>query len=128
MRNTTFAIYNGTEYSAAIKSDNSVVLRSTDIRDKKKGFFRKKNVRDKIYIKYVQRDEIDEIYDKRLFAKYNGFDFRVIDETAQQISIVAMTGDYRNWINMGMQCIEKGVYQKWIDKSEAEIRIIKEQL
>jgi hypothetical protein len=39
-----------------------------------------------------------------------------------------MTGDYRDWLNLGMVCIDKGVYQKWIQKDEAEIKIIKEEL
>ncbi len=40
----------------------------------------------------------------------------------------AMTGDYRDWLSLGMDCIEKGVYQKWINKKEANLKIVKEQL
>ena len=42
------------------------------------------------------------------------------------ISIVSMIGDYRMWKSMGMKIIDKGVYQKWIKKSEAEIELEKD--
>ncbi len=128
MRNITFAIYKGIEYSAGIKADGSIVLRSNDICDESKGFFEKKIGSNKIYIKYIQRNEVEEIYDKRYFATYKGYKFEVIDENVEQISIITMTGDYKNWLDLGMQCIDKGVYQKWINKDEAEIEIVKEQL
>jgi len=128
MRNVTFAIYNGNEYSAGIKADGSIVLRSNSISDEKIGFFEKRVGNNKIYIKYVQRNEVEEIYDKRIWATYKGYRFEVIDENEEQISIIAMTGDYKNWLNLGMQCIDKGVYQKWINRAETELEIIKEQL
>ena len=128
MRNITFAIYKGIEYSAGIKADGSIVLRSNDICDESKGFFEKKIGSNKIYIKYIQRNEVEEIYDKRYFATYKGYKFEVIDENVEQISIITMTGDYKNWLDLGMQCIDKGVYQKWINKDEAEIEIVKEQM
>jgi hypothetical protein len=31
-----------------------------------------------------------------------------------------MIGDYRVWPSLGMDCIDKGVYQKWINKNEAD--------
>ncbi len=128
MRNTTFAIYNGSEYSAGIKADGSIVLRSNSISDENKGFWEKRIGNNKVYIKYVQRNEVEEIYDKRFWATYKGYKFEVIDENAEQISIITMTGDYKNWLNLGMQCIDKGVYQKWINRDEAEMEIVKEQL
>ena len=54
-----------------------------------------------------------------------GFEFEVVEEKEGEIFIVAITGDYRDWINLGMKCIDKGVYQKWIKKDEAEIKVIK---
>lgn len=128
MRNITFAIYKGIEYSAGIKADGSIVLRSNNICDESKGFFEKRIRSNKIYIKYVHRDEVEEIYDKRYFATYKGYKFEVIDENEEQISIITMTGDYREWIRLGMKCIDKGVYQKWIDRDEAEIEIMKDPL
>lgn len=121
MRNVTFAIYNGSEYPAGIKADGRIVLRSNHISDIEKGFIEKTSGRDKIYVKYVQRNEVEEIYHKRCYAIYKGFKFEIIDETSEQISIVTMVGDYRDWQRLGMQCIDKGVYQKWIHRNEANI-------
>ena len=71
MRNITFAIYKGIEYSAGIKKDGRIVLRSEDDASKKEGFVEKEIGNNRIYIKYVQKDEIEEIYDKKnmLFMK-----------------------------------------------------------
>ena len=49
-----------------------------------------------------------------------------MDETEDKLSIVTMIGDCREWKRLGMKCIEKYVYQKWINKNEAEIKIVKE--
>lgn len=29
---------------------------------------------------------------------------------------------------LGMECIDKGMYQKWINKNEAEIEVLKEKI
>ena len=81
-----------------------------------------------IYIKYVQKDEIEEIYDKKTYAVYEGYKFIVVDETEKQILILTMNGDYQEWIRLGMECIDKGMYQKWINKNEAEIEVLKEKI
>ena len=61
----------GIEYSAGIKKDGRIVLRSEDDASKKEGFVEKEIGNNRIYIKYVQKDEIEEIYDKKhmLFMK-----------------------------------------------------------
>ena len=42
--------------------------------------------------------------------------------------ILTMNGDYQEWIRLGMECIDKGMYQKWINKNEAEIEVLKEKI
>lgn len=84
--------------------------------------------KDIICIKYVEKEAIQEFYRMRTKAIYQGFEFEVVEEKGDEISIVTMTGDYRDWLNLNMKCIDKGVYQKWINKDEAEIKIIKENL
>lgn len=131
MGNITFAIYKGIEYSAGIKKDGTVVLRSEDDASKKEGFVEKQienNNNNRIYIKCVQRDEIEEIYDKKIYAVYEGHKFIVVGETEKQILILTMNGNYQEWICLGMQCIDKGMYQKWINKSEAKIEVLKEKI
>ena len=126
MKNITFAKYKDKKYSAGIKSNGKIVLRSNNIEDLNNGFVEKTFGKNHIYIKYVSKYEVQEIYDKRVVAAYKGYSFEVIDETDDMISIVTMTGDYQEWLRLGMKCIDKGVYQKWISRDEAKIIIKKE--
>ena len=134
MKDGEFAIYLGKEYSAGEIEKGKIVLRSTDIEDVKNGFepckpFNIRYVEDKIVcMKYVNSSEITEYYILRTMAIYKGFEFIVDEETEDMLSIVAMGGDCRGWKRLGMKCIEKYVYQKWINKNEAEIKIVKENL
>ena len=134
MKDGEFAIYLGKEYSAGEIEKGKIVLRSTDIEDVKNGFepckpFNIRYVEDKIVcMKYVNSSEITEYYILRTMAIYKGFEFIVDEETEDMLSIVAMGGDSREWKRLGMKCIEKYVYQKWINKNEAEIKIVKENL
>ena len=134
MKDGKYAIYLGREYSAGETKEGKIVLRSTDIEDVKNGFepckpFNIRYVEDKIVcMKYVNSSEITEYYILRTMAIYKGFEFIVDEETEDMLSIVAMGGDCRGWKRLGMKCIEKYVYQKWINKNEAEIKIVKENL
>jgi len=104
MKDGEFAIYLGKEYSAGETQEGKIVLRSTDIEDVK----------------------ITEYYRIRTMAIYKGFEFEIVEETEDKLSIVTMIGDYRDWVRLGMKSIDIGVYQKWINKNEAEIKIVKE--
>ena len=134
MKDGKYAIYLGREYSAGETQEGKIVLRSTDIEDVKNGFepckpFNIRYVEDKIVcMKYVNSSEITEYYILRTMAIYKGFEFIVDEETEDMLSIVAMGGDCRGWKRLGMKCIEKYVYQKWINKNEAEIKIVKEKI
>ena len=131
MKDGEFAIYLGKEYTAGETQEGKIVLRSTDIEDVKNGFepckpFNIRYVEDKIVcMKFVNSSEITEYYILRTMAIYKGFEFIVDEETEDMLSIVAMGGDCRGWKRLGMKCIEKYVYQKWINKNEAEIKIVK---
>lgn len=119
MKDGEFAIYLGKEYSAGKTKEGKIVLRSTDIEDVKNGFepckpFNIKYIQDKIVcFKYVNSSEITEYYIIRSMAIYKGFEFEVVEETEDKLSIVTMIGDYRDWVRLGMKSIDIGVYQKW---------------
>ena len=104
MKDGEFAIYLGKEYSAGEIEKGKIVLRSTDIEDVK----------------------ITEYYRIRTMAIYQGFEFEIVEETEDKLSIVTMIGDYRDWVRLGMKSIDIGVYQKWINKNETEVKIVKE--
>ena len=134
MKDGKFAIYLGKEYTSGKNKDGKIILRSTNLNDIENGFepcepFLYKNYMEEIVcLKLVNRLEVDDYYRLRTKAIYSGYEFEVTEEKENMISIVAMTGDYRDWLDLGMVCIDKGVYQKWIRKDEAEIKIIKEEL
>ena len=102
MKDGEFAIYLGKEYSAGEIEKGKIVLRSTDIEDVKNGFepckpFNIRYVEDKIVcIKFVNSSEITEYYILRTIAIYKGFEFEVVEETEDKLSIVTMIGDYRD--------------------------------
>ena len=129
MKKGNFAVFKGKEYSADYIKGKGIVLRSQDIGDLSKGFQKydgyNKNI---VCIKFVEKTEISEFYRVRTKAIYKGYKFEVVEEKNEKISIVTMGGDYKVWENMGMKCIDKGVYQKWINKNEAEVIIEKEEL
>ena len=133
MKDGKYAIYLGKEYSAGEIEKGKIVLRSTDIEDVKNGFepckpFNIKYIEDKIVcMKFVNSSEITEYYRIRTMAIYKGFEFEIVEETEDKLSIVTMIGDCREWKRLGMKCIERYVYQKWINKNEAEIKIVKEK-
>jgi len=76
----------------------------------------------------VDPQEIEKYYRIRTVADYCNFTFDVIDESEQEVSIVVSGGDYHDWLDLGMKCIDKGVYQKWVNKSEVKIRTIEKPL
>ena len=102
MKDGEFAIYLGKEYSAGETQEGKIVLRSTDIEYVKNGFepckpFNIKYIQDKIVcFKYVNSSEITEYYIIRSMAIYKGFEFEVVEETEDKLSIVTMIGDYRD--------------------------------
>ena len=129
MKNGKYVIYKNKEYSADYIKGKGIVLRSYNAEDLDNGFQKYDGYNKEVVgIKFVEETEVTEFYRARTVAIHKGYEFEVVEEKNNEISIVAMTGDYRVWEEMGMKCIDKGVYQKWITKDEAEIKIIKENL
>lgn len=134
MKNGKYAIYLGKEYSSGIDRDGNIILRSTDIIDTQNGFepcdaFSYKGLdKDVVCVKYVTRSDIAEYYKIKTKAIYAGYEFEVVEVDGEKISIVTMTGDYNTWEKIGMNTIEKGVYQKWVCIDEVEIKVEKRLL
>lgn len=134
MKEVKFAIYLGKEYTAGKNKEGKIILRSTDIKDVINGvepcdpFTFRKGKNKIVCLKVVERAELEDYYTLKKKAVYKGVEFEVVEEMDDKLSIVTMTGDYRDWINLGMRSIDKGVYQKWIGKNEAEVKLVKESL
>lgn len=125
MRNNIFAIYHGTEFAAGIKADGRIILRSERFTDELVGFENKKSADNTIYVKYVHQNDIEQIYKKQIEAIYKGYKSEVVETKGDMISIVTMTGDYKICGKLSMNLIDKGIYQKWINKDDAIINEIK---
>lgn len=130
MHDGYYAVYMGKEYSSN-RIDDKLVLRSESLEDLKKGFeecepfifYDNKMV---VCMKYVTPLEVEDFYEITTKVLCEGYEFGIGEKTDDEIEIVAMTGNYLDWLDMGMECIDKGVYAKWIKKSEAEFKVIKE--
>lgn len=119
--NNTFATYKNKEYLARLSKTNQVILYSEDQEDIENNFS-KRNEFDKYYYKYIDRSEIDNFYKKIQKVNYLGHEFLIINQIDDDILICTMTGDYRTWVDLGFQCVDKGVYQKWVEKKDLEIK------
>lgn len=128
MKNGKYAIYLGKEYLSGKNKEGKIILRSTDINDVQNGFepcepFYYKSCENAIVcLKCVNCSEIEQFYRITTKANYAGFEFEVMEEKEGKILLVSLNGDYRDWLKLGMECIDKGVYQKWIEKKDAVIR------
>ena len=115
MRNDIYAIYKGKEYEVGAMNSDIVSLRSYDPSDVSDGFSLYKGV---VYIKRVHRSELEEIYRISTYAEYKGIKFQVIKEDGDKILLSNLIGDYRVFESLGMKMVDKGVYEKWVDKSD----------
>ena len=71
-----------------------------------------------MYIKRVHRSELEEIYSITTYAEYEGIKFQAIKEDGDKILLSGVIGDYRVFESLGMKMVDKGVYEKWVDKSD----------
>ena len=115
MRNGIFAIYKGNEYEAGTKGVNNYFLRSYNSSDIAKGFFLYKGA---VYIKDVQRSDLEEIYSIRTYAEYKNIKFQALKEDGDNILLGSRIGDYRVFESLGMDMVDRGVYEKWVNKND----------
>jgi hypothetical protein len=71
-----------------------------------------------VYVKRVQKSELEEVYRISTFADYKGIKLRAMKEDRGKILLVGIVGDYRIFESLGMKMVDKGVYEKWVDKSD----------
>lgn len=115
MRNGIYAIYKGKEYEAGTMESDVFLLRSYDHNDVSRGFSLYKGI---VYVKRLQRSDLEEVYRITTFAEYKGTKLQAIKEDGNKILLSGVVGDYRVFESLGMDIVEKGVYQKWVNKSD----------
>jgi hypothetical protein len=118
VRNGIYAIYKGKEYEAGAMELDVFSLRSYDHNDVSRGFSLYKGI---VYVKRVQRSELEEVYSITTFAEYKGIKLQAIKEDGNKILLSGVVGDYRVFESLGMDMVEKGVYEKWVSKSDIAV-------
>ncbi len=128
-----WAKYKGILYDASFKSKTEVIIRTFNKSESDDSFFIK-NYPDgtPIYIKYVARAELEELYEDREYGTWNDIEFVINGETEKKYTIWYWTKDEKDK-NMckllGMKVYDKGIYVKEVPKTEVtNYRIEKEDL
>lgn len=112
MKSGIFAVYQGIEYKAGLDS-NIVTLRSYDSSDAERGFSLYKEM---VYVKKVQKKEVDEVYSISTLALYQGFIFGVYKEEGEKLLL--FTDNYIVSEKLGLDMVDRGVYEKWVSKND----------
>lgn len=128
-----WAKYKGILYDASMKSENDVIIRSFNKAETDDSFFMKNYPDGKpIYIKYVAKTELEELYKEHNFGTYKGIEFSINGGTEKTYTIWFWYKDdeeKRTCESLGMELYERGIYVKEVDKSEVtNFRIEKEDL
>lgn len=126
MKYELIAVYREKEYPAFISKEGKIGLRSTDVTDVINGFTPIKFV-ENTYVKYVLRSEIDRLFKRYTKAEYRGYIFEVDGEDDGQLSLYSLIDDYRINETLGFQCVDRGVYQKWVKRQDVKITIEEEE-
>ncbi|QUH28815.1 hypothetical protein [Vallitalea guaymasensis] len=113
MRNGLYGSYKGKLYEARVKDSKTYILCSYNKEDIINGFSLYKDI---VYVKTVSKDDVEYIYRITTFAEYNYIKVQVIKETNDKILISKMDGDCNLLLKIGMEKVDKGIYQKWVSK------------
>lgn len=119
MRSGKRAIYRGKEYEYITKDDKVYKLFVRESSSAPDDF----DLNDKgNYQKFVTRDDITELYYIRQFAKYKGHTFPIWEMNEEQLLLGE--GSYTIATEVGFPPSElpweRGLYKKWISKSDIE--------
>ena len=133
-----WAKYNGILYDASIKSEDDVIIRSLKKSETDASFFMK-NYSDgtPVYIKYVKKSELEELYEVHEYGTWKGMEFE-LDGGAPKgwYTIWFGTGDYerdeekiKKIESLGMKIVEPGLWRIEVPKkSLTNYHIVKEDL
>ena len=128
-----WAKYKEILYDASSKSKTEVIIRTFNKSESDDSFFIKKYPDGTpIYIKYVAKAELEELYEEREYGTWNDMEFVIFGETEETYTIMYWNKDEKDK-NMckllGMKVYDKGIYVKEVPKTEVtNYRIEKEDL
>ncbi len=114
-----YAVYRGIEYNADLTSKvngkSAIELRSGKEETVNIGF-----IKDKFgdFVKKVTIDELEQAYSVTTRGVYKGISYALILEEDSKVLIVE--DDESRAKQFGFKFVERGVYEKWVDKNELE--------
>lgn len=120
MRSGPRAVYKGEEFEFIDHQDKNqyeLILRDTS---KVREGFQLHN--EGVYVKFVSKDEVENVYYINIFAKYKGHTFPIWEMNEDQLLLGE--GDYFIAKEVGFPPSElpweRGLYKKWLSKEEVE--------
>jgi hypothetical protein len=122
MKSGKFARYNGKEYEYYRNMDKTITIISRDSDDISLGFSKCHDV----YVKCLNIYEVEELYSVYTYGIYKGQIVGIRTEENEKYNI-EVSGSEDIFLRLGFEIIERGVYRKWIKKSEVE-RIWEEKI
>jgi len=116
MKSGNYALYKGREFEYYSNMfDNTITIISEDPDVLNLGFI----IRHGIYVKDLNRNEVEELYAIRTYGIYKGQSVGIRAEENDKYHIEA-TGSEGTYERLGFDRIERGVYRKWVGKKDLE--------
>ncbi|MHA4307723.1 hypothetical protein ACX16O_02615 [Bacillus cereus] len=119
IRRDEYAVYKGTEYSIS-KIGNRFILTSTNQKDLQNGFTpyeRNPN----LFIKEVEKSELETAYDITPFAKHKEIMFRIIGGNKDKGTVSIYTIDPKVGKELGMSSPGRGEFVKDVRLEDVEL-------
>lgn len=132
-----WAKYKGILYDASMKSENDVIIRSFNKAETDDSFFVKKYPDgNPIYIKYVAKTELEELYHEYEYGTWKDIEFVIDGGTDENYTLWYSYSDYKKEDDIIQKCelfnfekYDRNVYVKSVPKTEVtNYRIEKEDL
>ncbi|MDM5191338.1 hypothetical protein QUG02_27315 [Bacillus hominis] len=119
MRRNKYAIYNEKEYKI-VQIDNHLELISRDEQDLKNGFVRYD--RDpNLFIKVVEKSDLETAYDVTPFAVYKGIEFLVIGLNEEKGTVDIYGIDQKVARELGMSTAGRGEFSKTVNLVDVKL-------
>jgi len=117
MRDDTYAIYQGKEYSASYGKDDTMCLHSYDGSDTANGFVLCEKDH---YIKEVPRSALDKLYEIRTRTNYLQVKCGILRQEGERLLLYPLGGDGLLYSKLGFEQVNKGEYLIWVNRKDVE--------
>jgi hypothetical protein len=125
IKSENYILYKNMEYSFFRKPDGSVNLISYESESLSNGF-QKHDLIPGAFVKKLRLEDLENVYEIKTFAKYNGTEVNVTSEKDNLICIG--TADASLAEKLGMDRTDKFYYEKWVPEEDVELFELKESI